>query len=52
MAKPFKKATLTPEGTAFKTEFTGREDEPSNRYVRLTQRDNHMAWSSPVWFDD
>jgi len=28
-----------------------REDEPSNWYVRVTQQDNHIAWSSPIWFE-
>jgi hypothetical protein len=39
-----------PEGKAFHVEFTERDDEPSNWYVRVTQVDNHVAYSSPVWF--
>ena len=40
-----------PEGKTFRIDLTVREDVPSNWYVRVTQVDNHMAWSSPVWFE-
>ncbi len=40
-----------PEGLAFKQEAMIREDEPSNWYVRVTQLDNHIAYSSPIWFE-
>ena len=42
---------LIPDGKTFKTELTVREDEPSSWYVRVTQVDNQIAWSSPVWFE-
>jgi len=42
---------LIPDGRSFKTELTVREDEPSNWYVRVTQKDNQIAWSSPIWFE-
>lgn len=38
-------------GASFKKEIAIRESEPSFWYVRATQRDNHIAWSSPVWFE-
>jgi hypothetical protein len=40
-----------PDGLAFATEMQVREAEPSNWYVRVTQQDNHIAWSSPIWFE-
>ena len=40
-----------PDGIAFATEMQVREPGPSNWYVRVTQLDNHVAWSSPVWFE-
>ncbi len=39
-----------PEGKTFKMELTVQEDTPSNWYVRATQIDNHIAYSSPIWF--
>ena len=42
---------LVPDGKAFRTELTVREDEPSSWYVRVTQKDNQIAWSSPIWFE-
>ncbi len=39
------------EGTRFQTELKVQDDEPSNWYVRATQLDNQIAWSSPVWFE-
>ncbi len=40
-----------PTGKTFKTEFKVADEEPSNWYVRVTQLDNHLAFSSPVWFE-
>lgn len=40
-----------PEGIEFRQELTVRDDEPSNWYVRVTQMDNHQAFSSPIWFE-
>jgi uncharacterized protein DUF3604 len=40
-----------PSGKEFKTEFTAKEIEPDNWRVRITQRDNHIAYSSPIWFE-
>jgi hypothetical protein len=39
-----------PKGQTFQTEFTAADDEPSNWYLRVTQLDNQIAYSSPVWF--
>jgi hypothetical protein len=41
---------FVPEGRTFKTEVVVRDETPSNWYVRATQLDNHIAWSSPVWY--
>ncbi len=40
-----------PDGKKFKTEFKIKSSQPDNWYVRVTQVDNHIAWSSPVWFE-
>ena len=40
---------FTPAGLTFEADVTVEEDEPSNWYVRVTQLDNHIAISSPVW---
>lgn len=42
---------LVPDGISFKSELTIEEDEPSFWYVRVTQVDNHVAFSSPIWFE-
>jgi hypothetical protein len=42
---------LVPEGKAFKGELKVDDDEPSFWYVRVTQIDNQIAYSSPVWFE-
>jgi len=46
-------STREPQGC--KTHFAFRDSEPlsgrSYYYVRVVQRDNEMAWSSPVWVD-
>ncbi len=39
-----------PEGKTFKSEFSIKDDEPSNWYVRITQMDHQIAFSSPVFF--
>jgi hypothetical protein len=41
---------FTPEGRRFTTDVVVREAAPSSWYVRVTQRDNHIAYSSPIWF--
>ncbi len=38
-----------PEGAEFQTELTVECGDPSHWYVRATQVDNHVAWSSPIW---
>ncbi len=40
-----------PDGKAFQTEWTIRDNGPSNWYVRATQLDNQIAFSSPIWFE-
>ncbi|OGV37200.1 MAG: hypothetical protein A2020_08440 [Lentisphaerae bacterium GWF2_45_14] len=40
-----------PDGKNFHKEIKITEDKPSNWYVRVTQVDNHMAYSSPIWFE-
>lgn len=45
----FKK--FRPDGKIFKTELKVDEPEPDNWYVRVTQIDNHIAYSSPIWFE-
>lgn len=35
----------------FKTEFTVTDGETANWYVRAVQLDNHIAYSSPIWFE-
>lgn len=42
---------LYPEGLTFLQTVRIEEDEPSNWYVRATQLDNHVATSSPIWFE-
>ena len=48
-AKPYKR--FIPAGKTFKIEFKVADEEPSNWYVRVTQLDKHLAFSSPVWFE-
>ena len=48
--EPFKR--FVPEGKTFSCELTVREDEPAYYYLRATQVDNHIAWSSPIWFGE
>jgi hypothetical protein len=40
-----------PDGAEFQRELTVFDDAPSNWYVRVTQVDNHQAFSSPIWFE-
>lgn len=40
-----------PDGLEFRRELTVFDDAPSNWYVRVTQVDNHQAFSSPIWFE-
>ena len=42
---------FVPKGRNFKQELLVRDEEPSNWTVRVTQLDNHIAYSSPIWFD-
>lgn len=41
-----------PGSRSFKTELSVEDPEPGFWYVRATQVDNHVAWSSPVWFGE
>lgn len=41
---------FAPQGRAFKETVVVEDDAPSNWYVRVTQMDNHIAYSSPVWY--
>lgn len=47
--EPYKR--FKPEGHRFQVTELVEEDEPSNWYVRVTQLDNHVAISSPIWFE-
>ena len=42
---------LVPKGKAFQDELKVDDDEPSFWYVSVTQVDNQIAWSSPIWFE-
>jgi uncharacterized protein DUF3604 len=42
---------LPAKGRSLRTEFAERDGGPSCWYVRATQLDNHVAWSSPIWFE-
>jgi hypothetical protein len=56
---PFKAVDLLKDGElckrwkpyedAFRVELTEECTEPCNWYVRATQMDNHIAYSSPIW---
>ncbi len=39
------------DGKNFSMDLAVRDSGPGNWYVRATQKDNHIAWSSPVWFE-
>jgi hypothetical protein len=43
--------TLIPDGTSFAQTIRIASEGPDNWYVRVTQVDNHIAWSSPIWFE-
>jgi hypothetical protein len=47
--EPYKR--LLPEGRTFKTDLKVTDDDKSFWYVRVTQVDNQIAYSSPIWFD-
>jgi hypothetical protein len=40
------------DGRTFVEEVEIDDAEPAHWYVRVTQRDNQVAWSSPIWFED
>ena len=40
-----------PEGKAFCAELTDVGDVAAFYYARATQADDHVAWSSPIWFE-
>jgi hypothetical protein len=42
---------FAPDGRAFGTDVKVSGDEPAFYAVRVTQQDNHVAWSSPIWFE-
>ncbi len=42
---------FVPDGNSFKTALNIQEAGSSNWYVRVTQLDNHLAISSPIWFE-
>ncbi len=42
---------MVPEGKHFHTTLIVREEAPSNWYARVTQIDNHIAYSSPIWYE-
>lgn len=42
---------MTPNGRRFQKTITVHEDAPSHWYVRVTQIDNHIAYSSPIWYE-
>ena len=48
-AEPYR--VLRPDGIAFREETVVEDEEPSFWYVRVTQLDDHIAWSSPIWFE-
>lgn len=41
---------LRPNQSSFGQEMHVVNDGPSNWYVRVVQTDNHVAYSSPIWF--
>ncbi|MCL2833492.1 MAG: DUF3604 domain-containing protein [Treponema sp.] len=40
-----------PDSVSFDTELKIDEHEAASWYVRVTQIDNHIAYSSPIWFE-
>ena len=47
---PLEKSSLTYAGS-FTDEAYQMQDAPTYYYLRATQQNNHIAWSSPVWID-
>jgi len=43
--------TLLPAGISFAETISIESAGPDNWYVRVAQIDNHVAWSSPIWFE-
>ena len=41
-----------PNSIVFEQELIINEAEASNWYVRVTQIDNHIAYSSPIWYEN
>lgn len=41
---------FVPDGKSFAIEHAVEDAAPGYWYVRVTQHDNHIAWSSPIWF--
>ena len=42
---------IEPEADMFENKWEIEEDEKSVWYVRIVQIDNHIAFSSPIWFE-
>lgn len=42
----------SPTGLHFQQDLTINDSEPSNWYVRVTQQNHQIAWSSPIWFEE
>ena len=42
---------FVPGSPVFRQQIELEEDGPSNWYLRAVQRDNHLAYSSPIWFE-
>ncbi|MBD3239475.1 MAG: DUF3604 domain-containing protein [Chitinivibrionales bacterium] len=49
-ADPYRLIVPDPGSVGFKGEVALDDDDASSWYVRVTQIDNHIAWSSPVWY--
>lgn len=50
-AEPYRLIVPDTGSVSYRGEVTVDDDEPSSWYVRVTQLDNHIAWSSPVWYE-
>jgi hypothetical protein len=46
-------ATLKPQGRGYKTDWTDPQPVPGihSYYIRVLQRNNEIAWSSPMWIN-
>lgn len=42
---------FAPQGKTFQADLTHVDGQPGYYTVRVTQQDNHIAWSSPIWFE-